>query len=542
MGLVLKFKKLVSGKTLDFVGQAANQANTMVLLGKSLAEAAHHVSDYADEQVQYTSDIAVSIEQMGASIKEVAENAASTTTAAADMSERNKQGLQDMQKLDVGIHDVQELFLKLDKINEKLQQSSFQVNKVIEIIDRVAEQTNILSINATIEAAHAGEYGRGFTVVAQEVRELAKKTKASTKEIASAIAENTKLSSEVSDVIHDSLDLIENSVKRSESTIDGMFVVANEIETVGSMVQRIASATIEQSAAAESIGHSIESVVRLAQETRTDANNSYQTGNDLSELATILEERVDSDELEYFGIVPLENAIKMNKSFRPLCAFLGSVLERDFYIRLGHDYADAIHDIGTGHALISYQTPSTYIEAHEKFGIEPLVVPLANGEPFYKSVIVVREDSGIKDIKELAGKSFAFGDPKSTGSKAMPESMLMENGISVNNLSEHDFLGSHDNVAHAVLDEKFVAGGLMLSVAEQFVGKGLKILAISDNIPQFPICASNKLSRGDKEKIIKALVSLKDEKILKGLGSHVTGFARINDRDYDSVREMLKKL
>lgn len=542
MGLILKFKKLVSGESLDFVGQAANQANAMVLLGKSLAEAAHHVSDYADEQVEYTSDVAASIEQMGASIKEVAESAASTTTATAEMSELNKQGLQDMQKLDLSIHDVQDLFFKLEKINEKLQQSSSQVSEVVEIIDRVAEQTNMLSINATIEAAHAGTHGRGFTVVAREVRDLAKKTKESTKEIASAIAENTKLSNEVSVVIHDSLGLVENSVKRSESTIDGMFVVANEIETVSSMVQRIASATIEQSAAAESIGHSIEGVVKLAQETRTDANNSYQTGNDLSKMAAKLEERVDNNELEFFGLVPLENAIKMNKSFRPLCSFIGSILEKDFYIRLGHDYSDAIHDIGTGHALISYQTPSTYIEANEKFGIEPLVVPLTDGEPFYQSAIVVREDSGITDIRELSRKTFAFGDPKSTGSKAMPESMLIENSVMVDDLSGYDFLGSHDNVAHAVLNGKFDAGGLMLSVAEQFLDKGLKILAISANIPQFPICASNKLSHSDKEKIINALVNLKDEKILKSLGKKITGFARIKNSDYDSVREMLKKL
>jgi ABC-type phosphate/phosphonate transport system substrate-binding protein len=79
-------------------------------------------------------------------------------------------------------------------------------------------------------------------------------------------------------------------------------------------------------------------------------------------------------------------------------------------------------------------------------------------------------------------------------------------------------------------------------VAEKYTGKGLKILATSAPIPQFPLCASPLLSVADREKLILALVGLKDEKILKAMGSHVTGFARTQDSDYDGVRAMLKKL
>lgn len=542
MGLATKIRQLLTGHDTEFVGQASNQANSLVLLGKTLAESAQHVSEHANEQVSYTSEAVQAMDQMSTSIREVVESTSSTSDAATQMAELNNLGLRNMEQLNQSVHEVHRLYEHLDTALKRLNETSEKVNKVVEIINSVAEQTNLLSINARIEAAHVGARGRGFAVVAQEIRELSDQTKQSTREITDAIAENKRVADELSTTIKKSMNAVKTSVDQSESTTEGMRTVAREIETVREMVQKIAAATEQQSGNAEQVSQYIDGVVRLAQDTRTDADNSFKTGNDLSRLAAGLEKRFDSDEVDYFGVVPLENAIKMNHSFYPLCQFIGRVLEREFYIRLGHDYADAISDIGSGHALISYQTPSTYIEAREKYGIEPLAVPLAKGEPYYQSAIVVREDSGITDIQQLAGLRFAFGDPKSTGSKAMPEFMLKQQHVGLNDLAEYDFLGSHDNVAKAVLAGKFDGGGLMMSVAEKFVSKGLKILAISDKIPQFPICVSNRLSISDREKLLEALINLDDPEILGRLGSHVTGFAPIQDSDYDSVRVMLKNL
>jgi ABC-type phosphate/phosphonate transport system substrate-binding protein len=97
-------------------------------------------------------------------------------------------------------------------------------------------------------------------------------------------------------------------------------------------------------------------------------------------------------------------------------------------------------------------------------------------------------------------------------------------------------------VAKAVLQKDYDGGGLMLSVAEKYTSQGLRILATSAKIPQFPLCASPKLPAADREKIIAALVDLRDPGILSALGAHVTGFARVTDADYDGVRAMLKRL
>jgi phosphonate transport system substrate-binding protein len=286
----------------------------------------------------------------------------------------------------------------------------------------------------------------------------------------------------------------------------------------------------------------VERIAQLAKDTQSRAVRSGQSATGLGQVSRELETRLGSFDISYFGLVPTEDALAMNQAFEPLGAYLGKLLGRQLFIRLGENYDQAIDDLGKGRALVSYQTPSTYVEAQARYGVRPLVVPLAKGEPFYRSAIVARADAGINSLSELKGKRFAFGDAKSTASKAMPESMLKEAGLGLRDLGTQGFVGSHDNVAKAVLAQDYDAGGLMLSVAEKYASQGLKIIATSSPIPQFPLCASPRLSPADCERIIQALVELRDPAILGRMGGHVTGFARIQDKDYDGVREMLKRL
>ena len=93
-----------------------------------------------------------------------------------------------------------------------------------------------------------------------------------------------------------------------------------------------------------------------------------------------------------------------------------------------------------------------------------------------------------------------------------------------------------------MLQKNYDAGGMMLSAAEKPAGQGLKILATSAKIPQFPLCAAPQLSADDREKLIQALTALRDPQILGALGAQVTGFARTSDSDYDGIRTMLKRL
>ncbi len=318
--------------------------------------------------------------------------------------------------------------------------------------------------------------------------------------------------------------------------------VSESVGSVAEMIHSVVSATEEQSVTVREITDALEQVSRLSQDTRVSAEGSHEASLGLRDVAIKLERSVDGFDLAFFGAVPAGDAIKMNQSFRPLADFVSKVLGQPIQLRLGHDYDDAIRDIGEGQALVSYQTPTTYLEARERYGVEPIVVPLAGGQPFYQCSIVVREDSGITSLAELAGRAFAFGDPKSCGTKAMPEAMLREAGVRIDDLATHGFVGSHDSVAHAVVNKNYDAGGLMHSIAEGYVKDGLRILSTSANIPQFPVCVSPKLPAELREKLQRALIETRDPKILGALGKKVTGFAKISDSDYDPIRTMKRAL
>jgi phosphate/phosphite/phosphonate ABC transporter binding protein len=524
------------------VGEAVNRTNQVILVGNELRASAEQVRSHAEQQAQETTGLATAMEQMNATIHEVARNAASTFENATHIAKANTDSLANMQSVVDSVGNISTLFDRATQVMGNLRQASDEIGKVAQVINGIAEQTNLLALNAAIEAARAGEHGRGFAVVADEVRKLAEITKKSTRDISETIARNQGLTSEVSQAMESGRGLIEASVAQTVTTRESLQRVAANVDNVNGMIHQIASATEQQSATVAEVARNIERIARLSTETRQRADASRQAAEGLATVARELEGRLDTYELPFFGLAPTEDALRMNRAFAPLCAWLAPLLGQRLFLRLGENYERAIEELGTGRALLSYQTPSTYVEARARYGVEPLVVPLAKGEPFYQSAIVVRADAGIDSLAALRGRRFAFGDAKSTGSKAMPESMLKEAGIGLRELGGHGFVGSHDHVAKAVLARDYDAGGLMLAVAQQYTGQGLRILATSAKIPQFPLCAAPQLPAATRERITQALVGLRDPQILGALGAHVTGFARITDADYDGVRAMLKRL
>jgi phosphate/phosphite/phosphonate ABC transporter binding protein len=524
------------------VGEASNRANQVLLVSHSLIESAEEVRNHAEHQAKESSDLATAMEQVNSTISDIAQSASSTFANSTHIAQATADSMQNMDSVVKSVNHLSTVFENATHAMDELRQASDEISKIVQVINSIAEQTNLLALNAAIEAARAGEHGRGFAVVADEVRKLAEITKKSTSEITATIARNKALTSEVAGAMTAGNALIQASVTQTETTKSSLDIVATSIDEVNGMIERIAAATEQQSASVAEMTINVERIAQLANETQARTVRSRQSSAGLGQVSRELEKRLGSFDISFFGLVPAEDALAMNQAFGPLCEYLGQQLGLPLFIRLGENYDQAIEDLGTGRALLSYQTPSTYVDARARYSIEPLVVPLAKGEPYYRSAIVVRADSGISGLADLRGKRFAFGDAKSTGSKAMPQSMLKEAGIGLRELSRHGFVGSHDNVAKTVLAKDYDAGGLMLAVAEKYSSQGLKIIATSPQIPQFPLCASPKLSSAQREQIILALVGLKNPAILGAMGGHVTGFARIQDSDYDGVRTMLKNL
>ena len=162
-------------------------------------------------------------------------------------------------------------------------------------------------------------------------------------------------------------------------------------------------------------------------------------------------------------------------------------------------------------------------------------------------MIVTRSGSAIKTLEDIKGRSFAFGDPHSTSSHIVPRAMLLSAGVDVKDLLYHNYLGHHDDVAKAVLAGDFDAGGIMESTAYAFEEKGLELLKISDDIPEFNICVSRDIDPVLMAELREALVGIHDgtpegEGILKSINKSYTGFCEASDEDYEGIRTMMSTI
>jgi phosphonate transport system substrate-binding protein len=319
-------------------------------------------------------------------------------------------------------------------------------------------------------------------------------------------------------------------------------------------IQAIATALREQKDGSKDIMNYVLKIRDLPEENR---KRSYIINSSLkklrkdaelliTELGKFKVEKEDMDILK-FGVVPLESPVEMYRRFLPLSDYLSKVLKRRVQVHVAVDFAEAIKDAGENVTVVNFMTPTTYIEAHKKYGVEVILKALNRGKPFHHSVIVVREGGKIERLEDLRGASFAFGDKFSTSSYLVPRAMLLEAGIDLKDLGFYANLGHHDDVAKAVLSGEFDAGGIMEATAEKYLKQGLRIIKRSPEIPEFNISVGRGLEEDIKKKVKQALMNLdqgnpESREILSSINPNYTGFVESSDSDFDSIRGLLKKL
>lgn len=230
----------------------------------------------SEQQMQETTDIAQAIKEMSGTINELSQNTDDTSTDAVQTAALAKSGMSQLMQV---ANDVSELANMLNQAESKtstLQQQSEQVSSVLSVIDTIAEQTNLLALNAAIEAARAGEHGRGFAVVADEVRQLAMKTQESTVSISNIIS---SLKDEISSIVG----VIQLSAKNGEtvsvSTKEvnvSLNQIVDKIDSVSEKNANIATAIEQQGYVAAEISRSVVGISQVAKEAseRTKDNQS----------------------------------------------------------------------------------------------------------------------------------------------------------------------------------------------------------------------------------------------------------------------------
>jgi phosphonate transport system substrate-binding protein len=227
--------------------------------------------------------------------------------------------------------------------------------------------------------------------------------------------------------------------------------------------------------------------------------------------------------------------------FKPIAEHLSRKLGKPVVIQFGKTYEDTVDKVGKGEADFAFLGPSLYVQAHDKYKVVPLAQVVNSGKPSFYGVIVAKKGKGITSLKDLKGKTFAFGDKNSTLTHIVPLYMMMEAGVQLSDLKGHTFVGSHDNVALNVIRETSDAAGLMPDIAQKYVGQGLEAIAKSPDLPEHVFAAARTLDGATVTRLQEALLTM-DASLCKGIKDSITGMQKFTDKDFDVLRKVLKKV
>jgi phosphonate transport system substrate-binding protein len=245
-----------------------------------------------------------------------------------------------------------------------------------------------------------------------------------------------------------------------------------------------------------------------------------------------------------FVVHPFDTPSRLYQRFRPLCDYLQEVVGRPVVLRVASTYEEQIQHIAEGKADLTYIGPTPYVRAHDHYApVRLLAAEAEGGRAFYRSVIVARRDSPIQSLADIRSRTMAFGADKSFSSFYIPRLMLQNAGVSLSDLKNYAYLGRHERVALAVLHRDFDAGGLRLEMAQQYLDRGLRIVATSDPLPPHAIVARPGLPEPVAEAVRKALLapSARGREAFLAMGEDVS-FVPIRDSDYDLAREVVRTL
>ncbi|HEY7772543.1 MAG TPA: methyl-accepting chemotaxis protein [Marinagarivorans sp.] len=249
---------------------------------KGIDSDTHHAQDHAGQ-------IAAAMTQMSASIAEVANNASVAADATDQANHGAGDGMRIMEEAIMAITAVADEMTRISTDMTRLEQNTTSVGAVLDVIKGIAEQTNLLALNAAIEAARAGEQGRGFAVVADEVRALAKRTQESTEEIHHIIeAVQNGAKTAVSGMATGN-HKTEHAVSLARNAGDAIRKIVNEIDRVQGMSAQIATAAEEQSAATEEINRNVSNMTSLSEKAHESAASTYTIAEDLGSISQQLQ-------------------------------------------------------------------------------------------------------------------------------------------------------------------------------------------------------------------------------------------------------------
>ena len=279
-------------KLNDIIGKTVEAAQQVVASATELSSTAEEIAAGAEETSSQADTIASSTEEMSATAEQIAQNCADAAKNAETAMGTVDNGRKVVAQTVAGINQIASRVKASAQDIEALSKSAEKIGEVINVINNIADQTNLLALNAAIEAARAGEQGRGFAVVADEVRKLAESTAQSTQEIAATIKEIQERTGHTVASMMSGVEETEKGTKLAAQAGEALQQIAQNNEIVMDMIRQVATAAEQQTATTGEITQNIQQVAEVTQQSAQGAQQSAQAATELAKLANQLQQLV----------------------------------------------------------------------------------------------------------------------------------------------------------------------------------------------------------------------------------------------------------
>ncbi|MDH5614864.1 MAG: methyl-accepting chemotaxis protein [Gammaproteobacteria bacterium] len=289
LGTLAEKMNLAQKKLGNVINDVMKAAGHLSVSASSMKQAANATSSGLVRQQAETEQVATAINEMSATVQEVARNTDAAANMAMEADAHSKDGSRVVMQTLETINTLAKEVRDTSSIVQKVEADSEDIGQVLQVIREIAEQTNLLALNAAIEAARAGEQGRGFAVVADEVRSLAGRTQQSTEEIKVIIEKLQNGAREAVEAMTSGREKTNASVEQASQAGSALESIAQSVTSINDMNTQIASAAEEQSAVADEINRSASAIMQVVEENVTNAHQVENNSQELIQIAQNLE-------------------------------------------------------------------------------------------------------------------------------------------------------------------------------------------------------------------------------------------------------------